>query len=180
MDLSPLFHVMRCKPFYIAGISAFTAAVPFVLIYSFYPVFFKELGFSEATIGGITALLSVGYIIIGFTYGKLESLLGRKFLLCMGMAGTGIWIILSPFISNMWIFMILIMGLGVTGGYSNVLYQLLTTQYSNKEQRNVSLAFVGLFWSIAQLTVPLGFGWVAEREKGDNVIQLQAFYGKIV
>lgn len=162
LDLSPLFRAMRCKPFYIAGLSAFTAAVPFVLMYSFYPVYFKEIGYSETAIGGITALLSVGYIIIGFTYGKLETLLGRKLLLLMGMAGTGIWIILSPYFANMWIYMILITGLGVTGGLSNVVYQLLTTQFSTKEHLNVSLAFVGLFWALAQLIVPVCFGWMAE------------------
>jgi MFS family permease len=50
---------------------------------------------------------------------------------------------------------------GILYGVLSPLYPLTASTYSSQEQRGVAMAYVGLYWGIAQMAVPASFGVIA-------------------
>ena len=50
---------------------------------------------------------------------------------------------------------------GIFYGLLGSLYPLTAATYSSQEQRGVAMAYVGLYWGIAQIVVPASFGFLA-------------------
>ncbi|MQF87446.1 MAG: solute carrier family 22 member 18 [SAR202 cluster bacterium] len=47
-------------------------------------------------------------------------------------------------------------------GTLSALYPLTAATYSSDEQRGLAMAYVGLYWAVAQIAVPASFGVIAE------------------
>lgn len=158
--LTTIPTVLRVRPFYLAGILSFIAALPLALVNSFYPVYFHEIGYNEAVVGFLNALRPIGAVIIGMFFSIFLSKYNRKLTIIVGVCGIGVLIIATPFIQSLWILSLLMIFIGIISGAAQILNQVIVTEYSNPERRGISLSVSGMFWSLAILIVPIFFGWM--------------------
>ena len=56
---------------------------------------------------------------------------------------------------------VLMLAYGTFYGLLGPLYPLTASTYSAQEQRGVAMAYVGLYWGVAQVAVPASFGVIA-------------------
>lgn len=155
-------EVAGYRPLYLAGICAFTAALPLSLIGSFYPVYLDSLGIDSGTIGLITSLKSAGLVTAGLLLARLLDRVSLKLAYSVSLILVGTTLIITQIFSTPLILGVIIIFTGLGSGISSVLYQSLTSKYSTEENRGSAMAFTTNFWSLSHLVTPVMFGAVTE------------------
>ena len=150
--------MLRARPLYLAGIAAFVAASPVILMGSFYPVYFRHLGYSDGMVGLLASMHSIGTILSGFTYRAFERRLSKSVLFAGSISGVGLLMAFSVLFTSAWSLAAWLILLGTFSGYTNILYLQMTTEHSPPEQRGIGMAISGQFWSLANFAVPFAFG----------------------
>ena len=119
----------------------------------------EEVGYSESANSTLRTLLVMGSIATGMVFGKVMARTGEKNLYTYAFALMGLILIIIPQVSGSTPALAAIMvAYGIVFELTAVGYTVTTTHNSRPEQRGVALAYVGLYWGLAQLIVPTGFG----------------------
>ncbi len=155
-------RVARHKPLYLAGICAFTAALPLSLVGSFYPVYLDSLGIQEGIIGVITSLKAVGTIFAGLVIARFLDRISLTISYTVSMVLVGVTLIITQMFEAAEILAVIIIFTGLGSGISSILFQSLTSKYSTEENRGSAMAFTTNFWTMSHLVTPILFGAITE------------------
>ncbi len=155
--------LLRSRPILMAGIIAVAASLSSALVASLYPVYFTEVRFGEAFIGGIRSLNAVGTVLVALGFGAIISLVGMRPLMTAGFVLTGLLTICTAVAGRSeWAAALVMLLVGGTFGVLRALYPAIAANNSGPEQRGVALSVAGLYWGLGQLFVPVTFGFIAE------------------
>src|SRR5262249_31911626 len=109
---------------------SFAASLPSVMSQSMYPLYLAFAGFREQWIGTLSALRTVGPILIGFALAGLITMPRRAQIYALGMAGLGISLIVTGSVQNATMIGIAIVVTGCAGSFMDLLYQVEATEFS--------------------------------------------------
>lgn len=161
--LKKLVRIAQVKQLFAGTLCGFIAAIPFVLLGSFYPIFLEKEGLTKELIGILSAGFNIGYILIGIVVGQVLKLFGFRNLATFSMLLMGLsmfFIFTFPFF---YVLLPVMLVLGISTGGPNLIYQIVGSIYSNPEDRGASIAFSSYGFSLAYLVVPLFSGLLVEQ-----------------
>lgn len=162
-SLAPVPGLLRSRPIIMAGIIAVAASISAALVTAIYPVYFTEIGFGEAFIGGLRSVNAVGIVAVAFSFGTIIALMGQRPLIAISLVLTGIFTIATVVVGDAaWAAVLVILIVGGTFGVLRALYPAIAAANSLPEQRGVALSVAALYWALGQLLVPVTFGFIAE------------------
>ena len=160
--LAPIPSLARSPSMAMAGFTAFVASAAMTIVGILLVPYLVELGNGEATITSVRTVGLVGSVGIGVVFGKIVSRTGQRNLYTLTLAATGIVMLAFPIVGSGLAAMTALMFLhGILYGVLSPLYPLTASTYSSQEQRGVAMAYVGLYWGVAQLAIPASFGFIA-------------------
>ena len=160
--LAPIPSMMKSPSMVMAGFTAFVAsaamAIPVILLVPY----LRELGNGETLVGFIRTAGLVGSVGIGIIFGRIVARTGQKNLYVLALFFMGTVMLLFLFSGTALIAMgLLMLAHGTLYGLLGPLYPLTAATYSSQEERGIAMAYVGLYWGIAQIIVPAAFGLLA-------------------
>ena len=141
---------------------SFAASLPSVMSQSMYPLYLAFAGYRDQWIGALSALRTVGPIVIGFALAGLITMPRRMQIYALGMAGLGLSLIVTGSVQNAAAIAVAIVVAGCAGSFMDLLYQVEATEFSHAGDRTMAMAVSGLGWIICPLVIPLLMGWLAE------------------
>jgi MFS family permease len=141
---------------------SFAASLPSVMSQSMYPLYLAFAGYRDQWIGALSALRTVGPILIGFALAGLITMSRRTQIYTLGMAGLGLSLIATGSVQNPTAIAVAIVVAGCAGSFMDLLYQVEATEFSHTGDRTMAMAVSGLGWIICPLVIPLLMGWLAE------------------
>jgi DHA1 family tetracycline resistance protein-like MFS transporter len=160
--LAPVPALARNPSMAMAGFTAFTASTSMTIAVILLVPYLSELGNGETTIGLIRTVGSVGSVVIGIVFGKIVAKTGQQNLYMSVLTLMGLTMLAIPLAgSGLLALTALMFSYGTLHGVLGPLYPLTASTYSTQEQRGMAIAYVGLYWAAAQVTVPAVFGVVA-------------------
>ena len=160
--LAPIPSLARSPSMAMAGFTAFVASSTMTIAVILLVPYLRELGNGETTIGLVRTVSLVGSVAIGVIFGKIVSRTGQKNLYTLALAATGLVMLAFPIVGSGLAAVAALMFLhGILYGVLSPLYPLTASTYSSQEQRGVAMAYVGLYWGVAQIAVPASFGVIA-------------------
>ena len=127
-----------------------------------YPLYLAFAGYRDQWIGALSALRTVGPILIGFALAGLITMSRRTQIYTLGMAGLGLSLIATGSVQNPTAIAVAIVVAGCAGSFMDLLYQVEATEFSHTGDRTMAMAVSGLGWIICPLVIPLLMGWLAE------------------
>lgn len=155
--------LLRSRPILMAGIIALAASLSAAITASLYPVYFTEVGFREAFIGGMRSLNAVGMVIVAFSFGAVVALGGIQSLTMLSLVLTGLLTIGTAVAAGAaWPAALVMLAIGASFGVLRSLYPFIAASNSKPEQRGVALSVAALYWGVGQLVAPVTFGFIAE------------------
>jgi MFS family permease len=141
---------------------SFAASLPSVMSQSMYPLYLEFVGYRDQWIGVLSALRTVGPIVIGFGLAGLITMPRRAQIYAFGMAGLGLSLIATGSVQNAaWLAPAIVVA-GCAGSFMDLLYQVEATEFSHAGDRTMAMAVSGLGWIICPLVIPLMMGWLAQ------------------
>jgi len=162
-SLAPVPHLLRSRPIVMAGIIAVSASLSAALVTAIYPVYFTEIGFGEALIGGLRSVNAVGIVVVAFSFGTIVAFMGQRRLIAVSLVLTGVFTIATTIAgSAVWAAALVILVVGATFGILRAAYPAIAADNSLPGQRGVAMSVAALYWALGQLFVPLIFGFIAE------------------
>jgi MFS family permease len=160
--LAPIPALARNPSMAMAGFTAFTASTSMTIAVILLVPYLSELGNGETTIGLIRTVGSVGSVVIGIVFGRIVAKTGQQNLYTSVLTLMGLTMLAIPLAgSGLLALTALMFSYGTLHGVLGPLYPLTASTYSTQEQRGMAIAYVGLYWATAQVTVPAAFGVVA-------------------
>ncbi len=160
--LAPIPSMARSPSMAMAGITSFVASTAMTIAVILLVPYLREIGNGETTVGLVRTGGLVSMVAIGVVFGKIVLRTGQQNLYTLSLAGMGGIMLAVPLLSTSLAPMGAVMFLyGIFYGLLGSLYPLTAATYSSQEQRGVAMAYVGLYWGIAQIVVPASFGFLA-------------------
>ncbi|MDA1215377.1 MAG: MFS transporter, partial [Chloroflexi bacterium] len=160
---APVPHLLRSRPIVMAGIIAVSASLSAALVTAIYPVYFTQVGFGEALIGGLRSVNAVGIVVVAFSFGTIVAFMGQRRLIAVSLVLTGVFTIATTVAgSAVWAAALVILVVGATFGILRAVYPAIAAGNSLPGQRGVAMSVAALYWALGQLFVPLIFGFIAE------------------
>ena len=160
--LAPIPQLARSRAMGMSGYAAFAASTSMIIGVILLVPYLKELGNSEAMVGTVRTVGSVGSVVIGITFGRIVARFGQQRLYLYTLSVMGVTLALVPFVGEGLVAMTLIMfAYGSLHGIMGPLYPLTASTFSSQEQRGMAIAYVGLYWAVAQVVIPAAFGVIA-------------------
>lgn len=160
--LAPIPSLARSPSMAMAGFTAFVVSAAMTIVVILLVPYLRELGNGETTIGLVRTVALVGSVGIGIIFGKIVSRTGQKNLYALALSALGIIMLAVPLVGvSLTPMAILMFAYGTFYGLLGPLYPLTASTYSSQEQRGVAMAYVGLYWGVAQMAVPASFGIIA-------------------
>ena len=145
------------------GISvSFAAALPSTVGQSLYPLYLAFLEYKEQWIGLLISLRVLGPVAIGLMLATFIAISRQKEIYALGMAGLGLFLMATGWLQNPVALAFVIAGLGASGGFMDLLYQVEATEFSKAGDRAVAMASSGLGWILCPLITPMAVGWLAQ------------------
>jgi len=145
------------------GISvSFAAALPATVGQSLYPLYLAFLEYEEQWIGLLISFRVLGPVVIGLLLASFIAISRQKGIYALGMAGLGLFLIATGWVQNPVGLAFVIVGLGASGGFMDLLYQVQATEFSKAGDRSVAMASSGLGWILCPLVTPMAVGWLAQ------------------
>lgn len=162
-SLAPIPGLLRNRTLHLAGIIAFVSATVISLQGSVYPVFLTETGYGEGIIGILRSVNSVGTMVVAFIFGVIVGNFGQKQLMGASLALIGVLMVISTLTANtLWAAILVFLIMGVVYANLRSLYPTMGAQNSSPEQRGMAISVVGMYWGVAQLIIPVTFGFIAK------------------
>jgi MFS family permease len=160
--LAPIPSMTRSPGMAMAGFTAFVVSTAMTMAVILLVPYLRELGNGETTVGLVRTAGLVGSVGIGVIFGRIVSRTGQKNLYVFALSAMGVIMLAVPLVGTALVPMGLLMfGYGTFYGLLGPLYPLTASTYSSQEQRGVAMAYVGLYWGVAQVVVPASFGLIA-------------------
>jgi MFS family permease len=164
--LAPVPGFVKDKGMAMSAIAAFFASTGIALTLVIVVPHLEEVGYSEDANTTLRTLLVMSSIAVGLVFGKIITWTGEKNLYTYAFALLGLVLIILPHMSGSTPALVAIMiAYGIVFELMAVGYTVTTTHNSQPEQRGIAMAYVGIYWGLAQLIIPVGFGFLA-RELG--------------
>tara|TARA_A100001037_G_scaffold90977_1_gene82436 strand:+ start:7036 stop:8241 length:1206 start_codon:yes stop_codon:yes gene_type:complete len=161
--LAPIPSMARDTSMAMAGYTSFVASTAMTMAVILLVPYFRDIGNGETRISILLTIGLIGSVVIGIIFGKVVSYTGQRKLYLYTLFVLGLVMWSFPIWGNVFVIMIAIMLLhGVLYGTLSALYPLTAATYSSDEQRGLAMAYVGLYWAVAQIAVPASFGVIAE------------------
>ncbi len=161
--LAPIPSMARDTSMAMAGYTSFVASTAMTMAVILLVPYFRDIGNGETRISILLTIGLIGSVVIGIIFGKVVSYTGQRKLYLYTLFVLGLVMWSFPIWGNVFVIMIAIMLLhGVLYGTLSALYPLTAATYSSDEQRGLAMAYVGLYWAVAQIVVPASFGVIAE------------------
>ena len=143
-----------------AGLTSFVASASMIIAVILLVPYLRELGYGEFEVGTLRTYGSMASVGIGIIFGRIVAKTGQKTLYTLTLGATGIVMLAFPVFGTA-MPIILMLSYGILNGILSPLYPLTASTYSPQEQRGVAMAYVGLYWGVAQIAVPASFGVLA-------------------
>ena len=160
--LAPIPSMARSPSMAMAGFTAFVVSTAMTMAVILLVPYLRELGNGETTVGLVRTGGLVGSVGIGVIFGRIVSRTGQKNLYVFALSAMGVIMLAVPLVGTTLAPMgVLMFGYGTFYGLLGPLYPLTASTYSSQEQRGVAMAYVGLYWGLAQVVVPASFGVIA-------------------
>ena len=160
--LAPVPSLARTPAMGMGGYAAFAASTSMTMSVILLVPYLKELGNDEAVVGTIRTVGSVGSVAIGVMFGHIVGRVGQQNLYLYSLGLMGIAMAVVPLVGEGLAGLSVVMFVyGTLHGVLGPLYPLTAATYSSQEQRGMAIAYVGLYWAMAQILVPLAFGVIA-------------------
>lgn len=141
---------------------SFAASLPSVMSQSMYPLYLEFVGYRDQWIGALSALRTVGPIVIGFGLAGFITMPRRAQIYAFGMAALGLSLIVTGSVQNAaWLAPAIVLA-GCAGSFMDLLYQVEATEFSHAGDRTMAMAVSGLGWIFCPLVIPLMMGWLAQ------------------
>lgn len=174
MMVRKLIEMAKVKQLFGGLLCGFAAALPFVLISSFYPVYLENVGLDKGLIGVLSATYNIGFILLGLVVGSLLERLGFHLLATASLLSMGL-AMLFVFIFPSFIVLLPVMFLlGISTAGPNIIYQTMGSLYSKPEERGAAMALSGYGFPLAFLIVPFLTGILMEYMGMEGVLLLLA------
>ncbi|MGH7769843.1 MAG: MFS transporter, partial [Candidatus Binatia bacterium] len=141
---------------------SFAAALPATVGQSLYPLYLAFLQYEEQWIGLLISFRVLGPVMIGLMLASFIAISRQKGIYALGMAGLGLFLIATGSVHNPIALAFVIVGLGASGGFMDLLYQVQATEFSKAGDRSVAMASSGLGWILCPLITPMAVGWLAQ------------------
>jgi MFS family permease len=158
--LAPIPSLARSPSMAMAGFTAFVASASMIIAVSLLVLYLHELGYDEFEVGRLRTYGSIGSVGIGIIFGRIVARTGQTTLYTLTLAATGVVMFAFPIVGSA-MPIVLMLSYGILYGILSPLYPLTASTYSPQDQRGVAMAYVGLYWAVAQVAVPLSFGFIA-------------------
>ncbi len=158
--LAPIPSLARSPSMAMAGVTSFVASASMIIAVILLVPYLRELGYGEFEVGTLRTYGSMGSVGIGIIFGRIVAKTGQTTLYTLTLGATGIIMFAFPIFGTA-IPIILMLSYGILYGILSPLYPLTASTYSPQEQRGVAMAYVGLYWGVAQIAVPASFGVIA-------------------
>ncbi|MDP2645281.1 MAG: MFS transporter, partial [Desulfobacterales bacterium] len=156
-------ELIKERPLQLATVICFFSALLLALTESFFPIWFKDLGFTESMIGVLVTFRGVGGIISSLLFGRLSQLLTKERLFQMCTVLAGLVLMPIPFIGAA---VPLIIGIAILVGAAtsigSVLYISMVAEHSSIQNRGIAMALAGTAWSLAYAIGPVPFSQLAD------------------
>jgi DHA1 family multidrug resistance protein-like MFS transporter len=160
--LAPIPQLARSRSMGMGGYTAFAASASMTMSVILLVPYLKELGNSESVVSTVRTVGSVGSVVIGITFGRIVARFGQQQLYLITLSLMGVTMALVPLAGEGLAALTLIMFIyGTLHGVLGPLYPLTASTFSSQEQRGMAMAYVGLYWALAQVVIPLAFGAIA-------------------
>jgi MFS family permease len=160
--LAPIPTLARTPSMGLAGFTAFVASTSMTIAVILLVPYLRELGNGESTIGLVRTVGSAGSVVIGIFFGKIVMRFGQQQLYIIVLTLMGLTMLALPVSGSGLVAMtVLMFSYGTLHGVLGPIYPLTAATYSTQEQRGMAMAYVGLYWAVAQVAVPAAFGVIA-------------------
>ncbi len=162
-SLAPVPGMLRSRPILFAGVIAIAASLSAALLSSLYSVYYAEVGFGEAFIGGMRSLNAVGTVVVAFSFGTVIAMFSTRALATTGLVLTGLLTLGTAVAAGAPVpAALVVLAVGGTFGLLRAFYPAIAARHSAPEQRGVALSAAAFYWGVGQLVVPVAFGFLAE------------------
>ena len=154
-----LVRVAKIKQIFAGTYCGFAAAIPFVLLSSFYPVYLENEGLTKGLIGVLSAGYTIGFILLGFVIGELLKRFGfRNLATCsLILMGWAMLLIITFPSFNVLLPVLLLLGISTAGPY-------------------LSIALSSYGFSVSFLIVPLITGLLVDQLGMGQMLLAVAFF----
>jgi MFS family permease len=160
--LAPIPSLARTPSMGMAGFTAFVASTSMTIAVILLVPYLRELGNGETTIGLVRTVGSAGSVVIGIVFGKIVTRVGQQNMYVIALGLLGLTMMAVPLVgSGLAALTVVMFAYGTLHGVLGPLYPLTASTYSTQEQRGMAMAYVGLYWAVAQVVVPGAFGVIA-------------------
>ncbi len=161
-SLGPIPELARTRGMYMAGIAAWFASSSVIFTAILFIPHFEAIGYSEEVTGTARTIVVVGSVATGLIFGQIMARFGSTAIYAFGFTVQGLLILAIPQVGDaFWIMGLLMFAFGVIHGTLGISYPVTAAEESKEEQRGMAMAYTGLYWGIAQLSVPAIFGALA-------------------
>lgn len=160
--LAPIPSLVKRPSMALSGYTSFVASTAMTIVVILLVPYLRELGNGETSIGMVRTVGSGGSVAVGLVFGRIVARMGQKNLYLVALSVMGILMFAIPLVGTSLAPVAVVMfSFGTVYGLLGPLYPLTTATYSSQEQRGVAMAYVGLYWGVAQIAVPASFGFIA-------------------
>lgn len=161
-SLGPIPELARTRGMYMAGIAAWFASSSVVFTAILFIPYFETIGYSEGVTSTARTVVVVGSVATGLVFGQIMARFGSTAIYAFCFTMQGLLILAIPQVGDaLWVMGSLMFAYGVIHGTLGISYPVTAAAESKEEQRGMAMAYTGLYWGIAQLAVPVIFGFVA-------------------
>ena len=160
--LAPIPQVAKTRAMAMSALSAFAGSTAVMLGIILIIPLMKDEGLGVGEIGLAGTSTYIGSLAIGVVFGVLVNRLGLLRLQVLGLALQGaVFLIIPLMLTALWSALPAMFVFGVFSGVLGALYPTMASRFSLPEHRGTAMGYVGQFWGLAQLVVPMGFGLIA-------------------
>lgn len=160
---APIPGIARNPSMNLAGFTSFAASTSMTMAVILLVPYLKAIGNGETVVGAVRTVGSVGSVLIGVNFGRIVARTGQRNLYAIVLTLEGLTLLAVPLVGEGLLLLTLIMfSYGTLHGVLGPMYPLTAATFSTQEQRGMAMAYVGLYWAVAQIVAPLAFGVIAD------------------
>lgn len=159
---APIPGIAKNPSMGLAGFSAFVASTSMTMAVILLIPYLKELGNGEALVSAIRTVGSFGSVLMGIMFGRVVARFGQRNLYVAVLSLEGLMLLTVPLVGSGLSGLVALMFIyGLLHGILGPMYPLTAATFSTQEQRGMAVAYVGLYWAVAQVAIPAALGAIA-------------------
>ena len=160
--LAQIPGIARHRGMGLGGFAAFAASTAMIMPSVLFIPYMSEIGYSETATGGVQAIAVGASVGLGIVFGHVLARLGRRWTYTIALVMAGLTVLGISAGAGAYATLVPLMLLyGLFRASLSILYPISASDHSAANQRGMAMAYVGLYWGMAQVVVPIGFGTLA-------------------